>query len=99
MTATVGVTYSYTVKAVCTSGLSPASNAATAKLNSPVGINELSPTAISIYPNPAQNVINVELMTTLIDKIEITDLIGSNAGQYGRIGTYKYTVPLNHLSE
>lgn len=99
MTATVGVTYSYTVKAVCTSGLSPASNAATAKLNSPAGINELSPTAISIYPNPAQNVINVELMTTLIDKIEITDLIGRNVGQYERIGTYKYAVPLNHLSE
>lgn len=100
MTATVGITYSYTVKAVCQSGVSGASNAATAKLNNPnTGINELDAQFVSVYPNPAKDVLFVQLSNTLLNEIEIIDMTGRIVARYDKIGTYKTEISLNNFSD
>lgn len=100
MTATVGITYSYTVKAVCQSGVSAASNVATAKLNNPSNaINELNAQFVSVYPNPAKDVLFVQLSNTLLNEIEIIDMTGRIVARYDKIGTYKTEISLNNFSD
>ena len=46
-----------------------------------VGIDEVEGSAVSIYPNPANNVINVNATAT-IDNVEIYTIAGQKVGNY-----------------
>ena len=95
--AAVNVTYTYTVKAVCPSGTSQASNSATAKLLQ-TGINELEGALVSIYPNPFNNVLTISLSTTSIKDVQIIDMTGRVIKQYLNVGKAETELELNNLS-
>ncbi|HHU46409.1 MAG TPA: S8 family serine peptidase [Bacteroidales bacterium] len=95
--AAVNVTYTYTVKAVCPSGTSQASNSATAKLLQ-TGINELESALVSIYPNPFNNVLTISLSTTSIKDVQIIDMTGRVIKQYLNVGKAETELELNNLS-
>ncbi len=67
-------TFSYTLTAAGAS--SPSTTKVRVSVVTPSGINTLEPNTVSIYPNPAINILNIEADANEVSKAIVTDMIG-----------------------
>ena len=62
------------------------------------GISVIPENDFSIYPNPAQNEINIESVDHFISKVEIIDMLGKVVYSYSNSGANSLTLPVSQLN-
>lgn len=63
----------------------------------PVGVHELSSADLRVYPNPAQDVVTVELLNSSLTRVIITDITGKQLYDSEAINTMQHTMQLREL--
>lgn len=94
----IGNTYSYYVAALHTEGESGPSNQVTVTL---IGLDDILSKNIKVYPNPANNYINIEIGDDIesISRIHIFNSLGALINKTDNIGIYKtYSLNISDLN-
>jgi PKD repeat protein len=88
--------YEVSLVASNSNGASVNQSTETIIVNSTAGITEINNSDISIYPNPANDIVNIKLKQSKINAIKITSIIGTQID--ANLNKSNNTIDLTHLN-